>query len=820
MRIPLDWLADYVEVPADATPESVLEALVNVGLEDEAIHGGDVRGPLTVGRVLEFVGEPQKNGKVIRWVQVDVGEAEPRGIVCGADNFEVDDLVAVALPGTVLPGGFEISARKTYGHVSDGMMASSREVGLGSDHDGIMRLNEMGYDAAPGDDAKALLGLDKVAVEVAVTPDRGYALSMRGIAREFSNSTGAAFTDPALIETGSGSGYTVTLADDAPVRGRVGCSRFITRSVRGIDALAPTPAWMSQRLTLAGMRSISIAVDVTNYVMLELGQPLHAYDADQLTGGITVRRARAGETITTLDDSERKLSTEDLLITDESGPIGIAGVMGGATTEVTDQTQNVLIESAWFEPVTIGRSSRRHRLPSEASKRYARGIDPTIQEAAAERAVQLLVEFAGGTADALGGIAEIDVPETVAISLDRQKAPAIMGIAYTDAEQRQALEAIGADVADTESGWLVTPPAWRPDLTGPEQLVEEVARIVGFDRIESLLPVPPAGRGYTQSQRIRREVERQLAAAGATQVLLAPFMSRAQIDMTGEPAAELSNALDNERRWLRTGLTAGLVEALARNVARGLTDAAIYEVGTVFLPSGEHGTAELPSAAQRPDAATLEQLDNLPKQPKHVGIALTGARTPKQPGQPAAAYDLADAIDLLRVAARAAGAEFGVRQGQRSWTHPGRTAELTVGEAVVGYAAELLPAVAKEHALQTVIVGEIDLDLLEQLRRASLAPGEIAAVPAATQDLSLTVASEIPAGDVLTVVREGAGALLESITLVDDYRGAGLAENEKSLTFALRFRAADRTLKAEEASAAKLAGVAAAEARFGATLRA
>ena len=820
MRIPLDWLAEYVELPTDTTPEGVLEALVSVGLEDEAIHGGDVRGPLTVGRVLEFVEEPQKNGKTIRWVQVDVGEDEPRGIVCGASNFAVGDLVATALPGTVLPGGFEISARKTYGHVSDGMMASSREVGLGSDHDGIMRLNEMGYAAAPGDDAKALLGLDKVAVEVAVTPDRGYALSMRGIAREYSNATGAAFSDPALIETGSGSGFTVTLADDAPIRGRVGCSRFVTRAVRGIDAQAPTPAWMSQRLTLAGMRSISIAVDITNYVMLELGQPLHAYDLDRLSGGITVRRAKQGETLTTLDDAERTLSTEDLLITDDAGPIGIAGVMGGASTEVTDATTNVLIEAAWFEPVTIGRSSRRHRLPSEASKRFARGVDPTIQEAAAERVVQLLVQLAGGTADALGGLVEQRVPTLAPIDFPRAKAPAIMGIDYTDDEQRSALEAIGATVEATETGWTVTPPPWRSDLTGQEQLVEEVGRIVGFDRIESVLPVPPAGRGFTTRQRIRRSVETSLAAAGATQVLLAPFMSRSQIEMTGETAVELSNALDSERRWLRTGLTAGLVEALARNVARGLTDVSLYEVGTVFRATGQHGTADLPGAEGRPDDATLAQLNNLPHQPRFVGVALTGYAVPKQPGVAQREVDLADAIDLLRVAAAAAGVTFSVRQAQRDWTHPGRTAELVVRDTVVGYAAQLLPAIAKEHALRGVIVGELDLDLLEGLGRDAVAPKPIAAVPAATQDLSLEVDFDVPAGDVVAAVKEGAGSLLEHISLVDDYRGAGLAEGRKSLTLALRFRAADKTLKAEEASSAKMAGVAVAEQRFGATLRA
>ena len=820
MRIPLDWLGEYVELPAEVSPEQVLEALVEVGLEDEAIHGGDVRGPLTVGRVLSFDDEPQKNGKVIRWVQVDVGEDEPRGIVCGASNFAVGDLVAVALPGTVLPGGFEISARKTYGHVSDGMMASALEVGLGEDHDGIMRLQELGYEAEVGDDAKALLGLDRVAVEVAVTTDRGYALSMRGIAREYAASTGARFSDPADLTASTGEGFSVTLADDAPIRGTAGCTRFVARAVRGIDAQAPTPPWMAQRLSLAGMRPISIAVDVTNYVMLELGQPIHAYDLARLSGGITVRRARPGETLVTLDDKERTLDVEDLLITDDSGPIGLAGVMGGASTEVTGDTTDVLIESAWFDPVSVGRTARRHHLHSEASKRNARGVDTALQAVAAERVVQLLVEHAGGTADTLGGFAETDPQLRQPIRLARGTAEHVMGVVYSDDEQLHALQAIGAEVTDADGGWSVTPPTWRPDLKAEIDLVEEVARVTGFDRIGSELPVPPPGRGYTQQQRIRRLAADSLAAAGATEVMVAPFSSQQQIDMTGNRAVELTNALDAERRWLRTSLVPGLVSTLARNVSRGLVDAAIFEVGTVFRPTGEHGTAELPGAEGRPSDDVLASLDNLPAQPRFIGIALTGARTPKQPGQPALAHDLAEAISLARVAAAAAGVELEVRQSERAWTHPGRTADLLVGDETIGYAAELLPSIAKDHALERVTVAELDLDRLVELRRTTLEPAVIASVPAATQDLSLIVPADVPAGEVLRAVREGAGALLEAIRLVDDYRGDGVDEGEKSLTFALRFRAPDRTLKAEEATEAKLAGVAVAEAEFGAKLRA
>ncbi|MGA1032485.1 MAG: phenylalanine--tRNA ligase subunit beta, partial [Aquiluna sp.] len=332
MKVPLSWLAEYVELPKDATPHDVMEQLVRVGLEEESAIGGEITGPVVVGKVLEFVEEEQSNGKTIRGCQVQVGPnpQDVRGIVCGARNFEVGDKVVVTLPGAVLPGGFEIAARKTYGHVSDGMIASAKELSLSDDHDGILRLVTLGLDPELGSDALELLGLNEAAAEVNVTPDRGYCFSIRGIVREYSHATSSKFTDPAsLVTPAKVSGFDLKISDSSPIHGTAGCSNFLLVGVEGIDATSPTPSWMANRLKLAGMRSISIAVDITNYVMLELGQPLHAYDLDKLTGGIEVRRANKGEKITTLDDKERILHEEDLLITDESGPIGIAGVMGG-----------------------------------------------------------------------------------------------------------------------------------------------------------------------------------------------------------------------------------------------------------------------------------------------------------------------------------------------------------------------------------------------------------------------------------------------------------------------------------------------------------
>ncbi|CAN5447933.1 phenylalanine--tRNA ligase subunit beta [soil metagenome] len=828
MRVPLSWLGEWVDLPEDVSLESVHESLVRVGFEEEDVHLFEVTGPVVVGQVLSLEPEPQTNGKTINWCQVDVGEAEPRGIVCGAHNFAVGDKVVVTLPGAVLPGPFPIAARKTYGHTSDGMIASVRELGLGDEHDGILRLAALGLDDAPvGADAIHLLGLDDAAVEINVTPDRGYAFSIRGVAREYSHSTGAAFRDPALavepiepVEI-----FPVKIDDAAPIRGTVGSRAFATRAVRGVDVTRPTPAWMVARLKLAGVRSISLPVDITNYVMFELGQPTHAYDLGKLRGGFVVRRAAAGETLETLDGVVRTLSPEDLLITDGSGPIGLAGVMGGATTEITGATTDILVEAANFDPVSIARSARRHKLPSEASKRFERGVDPTLGPIAAQRVVDLLVEFAGGTADTLGtSYNEYPLPTPIAFSPSRPAA--VIGVDYSEAEVHDALVLIGCEVQSSGDGtWSVTPPTWRPDLTDALTLVEEVARIVGYDRIPSVLPIAPPGRGLTRAQSARRRAAATLAAAGATEVLAYPFTSAAAVERfsPGQPAVKLANPLDPHNGLLRRSLLPGLIEVARRNLARGMTDLALFEIGTAFLPEPGvvYGTDSIPVGAARPDDATLAKLDtSIPPQHWHVGGLFLGDALAKQPGFAAVPAGLPDALDAVRQLALALAVDITIATGSHPGFHPGRTAELRVGERVVGVAGELLPSVAHELDLPRVVaLVELDLDALVRLGAPQASPHPIGTLPAATQDLSLVVPVETPAGEVLAAVVAGAGALLEHARLVDDYRGSGIPDGRKSLTFAMRFRAVDRTLTAAEASEAKLAGAARAAELFGATVR-
>src|SRR5262245_35868998 len=417
MRAPVSWIREYADLPTGLSTEDLARKLTSLGLKLESLErpGDHIRGPLVVGRVLTVDAEPQKNGKTIRWCSVDVGDAngtgEPQGIVCGAHNFAVGDLVPVILPGGVLPGDFAISARKTYGHVSAGMICSAKELGLGEDHDGIIVLPA---DAGqPGDDAFDVRPRRDEVIWFESNPDRAYALSVRGVGREAALAYDVAFDDPADRQAP----VSDDVAYEVVVEDPVGCPVFSGRSVSGFDPTAPTPAWMARRVQLAGMRPISLAVDVTNYVMLEVGQPIHGFDRDKLQGPIRVRRAKDGERLTTLDGVDRELSTEDLLITDDSGPIGLAGVMGGETTELADTTTNIFIEAAHWDPVTIYRTERRHKLPSEAAKRFERGTDPTIPLAAADRVAELLTTYGGGTVEP--GVTLVgEAPEREPIVLD------------------------------------------------------------------------------------------------------------------------------------------------------------------------------------------------------------------------------------------------------------------------------------------------------------------------------------------------------------------------------------------------------------------
>jgi phenylalanyl-tRNA synthetase beta chain len=807
VRVPIGWLAEYVDIPAGTTVEDLDTAFVRLGLEVEEIHRGEqVDGPLVVGRVLE-IEELTGFKKPIRYTQVDVGEAVAGdggrggvvGIVCGATNFAVGDAVVVALPGAVLPGGFEIASRKTYDRISDGMICSVRELGVGDDHAGILVL---GDDApAPGTPAGPVVGLDDVVIELAVTPDRGYCLSMRGIAREMGTGLAAPWRDPGAFTPPVWSGepaWQVGVADADR------CDRFSMIAMEGLDPTAPSPWWLRRRLAQASIRSISLAVDVTNYVMLELGQPMHAFDRDAVSGPITVRLAREGEKLTTLDGTVRSLSTDDLLITDDTGPIGLAAVMGGASTEIGGVTRNVLLEAAHWEPTGVARTARRHRLPSEAAKRFERGVDPEMTVVALARAAALLAEYGGATV--VGGLVDIDTRTARRpIPLDAAKPAEVAGVPYTAAQVVELLEAVGCAVDASSSPLAVTPPSWRPDLTDPADLVEEVVRLAGYDDIPSVLPTAPPGSGLTDVQRRRRSVGKALAEVGYVEAPAYPFVGTAAFDALGLPDDDerrrvvvVRNPLSEEEPALRTTLLPGLLATLARNLSRGQRDVALFEHGAVF-PGGTRSRAPVPGVDRRPDDATLAALlGAVPVQPWHVAVALTGHREARGwwgKGRPAV---WADAVQAARLVAAASGVELTVRAGERAPWHPGRCAELLVGDTVVGHAGELHPRVcaALELPARTAVM-ELDLDALPGAE-VPTAP-RISAFPPVYLDLAFVVADAVTAAELEASIRDAAGELLESLRLFDVYTGPQIGADRKSLAYSLTLRAPDRTLSGEEA---------------------
>jgi phenylalanyl-tRNA synthetase beta chain len=827
MRVPYSWLREVVSAGApgwDVKPADLEQALIRIGHEvEEVITLGPVDGPLTVGRVAS-IEELTEFKKPIRACKVDVGEEKPREIVCGATNFAVGDLVVVALPGTTLPGGFNITARKTYGHTSDGMICSAAELGLTADHSGILVLPP--GTAEPGASGTEVLGLDDVIFDLAITPDRGYCMSVRGLAREIACAYDLDFDDPADVPAlpREGEAWPLTVQPETGVR------RFALRPVTGIDPTAVSPWWLQRRLLLSGIRAISPAVDATNYVMLELGHPMHAHDLNRITGGLSVRFAADGETVETLDDVERRLNPGDVLIVDDVATAAIGGVMGSGSTEMRDDSTDVLLEAAVWNPAAVSRTARRLRLPSEAARRYEREVDPAISVAALDRCAGLLADIARGEVSTKITDWRGDPPRDdwslPPIRLAADLPDRVAGVTYNQGTTARRLTQIGAAVSEAGDRLTVTPPSWRPDLLQPADLVEEVLRLEGLDVIPSVLPSAPAGRGLSATQRRRRAIGKSLALSGYVEILPTPFLPAAVFDAWGLPAddarrntTQVLNPLEADRPHLATTLLPGLLEALARNVSRGIVDVALFAVAQVVQPTEQTKAVELIPVNRRPTDDEIAGLDaSLPRQPQHVAAVLTGLREPRGPWGEGRRSEAADAFEAVRIIARASGIDVRLRAAQHLPWHPGRCAEVLVGETVVGHAGQLHPAVIERSALpKGTCAVELNLDAIP-IVDAFPAP-RVSPFPAVFQDVSLVVDADVPAQTVEDAVRDGAGALLEDVRLFDVYTGPQVGENRKSLTFALRFRAADRTLTEDEASAARDAAVRCAAERVGAVLR-
>jgi phenylalanyl-tRNA synthetase beta chain len=869
MLVPLSWLLEYAAVPEPVDVGEVARRLTAIGLEIEGIQqvGRDISS-VVVARVLE-IEELTGHKKPIRYCRVTTGgtsaadaaggsggssprASTERWVICGAVNFTVGDLVPLALPGAVLAGGFEIGSSKRYGRVSDGMICSAAELGLGDDHTGIMVLPP---DAPPGADFVAYAGLRDVVLDVNVTPDKGHALSVRGMARELASAFGVAYTDPAdaglpdwTHSPGSGEVYRASIADPTA------CDRFALREVRGIGPARPTPLAMRVRLARSDTRNVSLAVDVTNYLMLELGQPLHAFDASALDGPIVVRRAMPGEKLETLDHVVRTLDPDDIVITDSSGPVGLAGTMGGLATEVNDTSTDLVIEAAHFSAAGVARMSRRHRLFSQASARFERGVDYELPLRASAKAVAMLAELGGGTV--VPGYTLASAPiEPVRIVIPADHPDRVAGTSYGTDTVIRRLREVGCTVTRTSDGnghggvLTVTPPSWRPDLTDPNDLAEEVIRLEGYEKVGIRMPRAIAGKGRTPTQRLRTALGRALAGSGYVEVISSPFGSAAdfeRLQLTADDprrcAVSLANPISEAEPQLRTTLLPGLFRVINRNVGRGFADLSLFEIGSVARtrldPAGSR-TAPILPVDRAPAPEEIAELDNaLPDQPRLLAVVLTGQREASGwwgAGRPASFHD---AIEAARTVLRISRVPHEVRAATREPWHPGRCAEFVLGSgepgegaprepSSLGYAGELHPRVVGAFRLppRTCAI-ELDLSAIERAA-AGLAPIEapvISTYPVATQDVALVVAQDVPAADVKSALAAGAAAggaddLLEDVRLFDVYSGEQVGPGRKSLAYTLRFRAPDRTLTDEEVAVARDAAIASAARLTGAVLR-
>ena len=875
MRVSLNWVLEVAGVDTGADPQEVSRRLTAAGLEVESAEqvGHDIQGVVVaeVTAIEELAGFK----KPVRYCQVTTGSGEQRGVICGAVNFSAGDRVPLALPGARLPGGFEIGARKTYGHISEGMICSAAELGLGDDHSGILVL---AADAPLGADFVAYGGLADHVLDIAVTPDRGYALSVRGVAREVATSYGVRFTDPAYAGQPADVDAVSDQVHPASIEDPTACDRFVLREVRGINPHAPTPLRMRVRLARAGLRSVSMAVDLTNYLMLELGQPLHAFDADRLSGPLAVRRARPGEKLETLDHVLRDLDPDDVVIADSSGAISMAGTMGGLSTEISGSSVNLVIEAAHFDARSIARESRRHRLFSEASYRFERGVDRELPLTVTARAVALLAQLGGGTAVPGATHAQVEVPQ-VTITTPVDYPDKVAGTVYGRDAVLRRLHDVGCEVTEPASHpqvpdaaggtspsrgaggnganryqrpdhgkhdrskqmLAVMPPSWRPDLRYPWDLAEEVIRLEGYENVPVRTPRAAAGRGLTERQRLRRATGRSLAWSGYVEVLSQPFSSTADFDRLLLPGDDprrraplIANPLSDDEPLMRTMILPGLLRVLVRNIGRGFSDVGLFETGAVFL---QHRNGPRTAPILRTDrgptvqeVATLEAA--LPDQPLHIAAAVAGERELDGwwgKGRPAGWQD---AIEAARQVLRDNRVPFQIRADHMAPWHPGRCAALFVQaeegqEWLAGYAGELHPRVITAFGLPArTSAMEMDLSVIETAA-AALGPVEAPAIspyPVATQDVALLVPEGVPAAEVEAALAEGVRqseyrGLLEEVRLFDVYTGEQAGPGRKSLAYTLRFRAPDRTLTAEETTAARDAAVGEAARRLGAALR-
>ena len=823
MKLPLSWLTSMVEVELSVDELTALMSLRGLEVEDVHRPGAGTAGVRTA-RVLHH--QPHPDADRLRVVRVtgDGGDGEIE-LVCGAANFDVGDVVAHAPPGGSIPG-MTMEARPIRGVTSHGMLASARELQLGDDHEGILVLPA---DTPVGIDLTEVIPVGEPVIEIAVQADRGDHLSVLGVARDLAAILDTTWTAPEVPEPAPGPTIPVELVTD-------GCATFATWALEDVR-IGPSPPWLAQRLTQCGMRPIDVVVDVTNYVMLELGQPLHAFDLATLRGpSLRVRESTGGEELTTLDDQVRPLVSGDLVIDDAERPVSLAGVMGGLDTEVTPDTTRVLLEAAVWDPVRIRRTSRRLGLESEASRRFERGVDPQGAERAVARAAGLLLELAGATATGTDTATAAGTPAWAhreRIVLQPQRVRSLLGVDDLTTEQQAALLARGGcDVAATAEDALdVAPPSWRRDLTRPADLVEEVARLHGYDAIPSTLPQLAVRGGLTAAQRAEREARELALSFGFHESISRPFVG-------GEPFAGLvptdgrvvlGNPLAQDASAMRPTLLEGLLQAVRRNVGQGRAGTALVELGRIFRPVEDDLARALDATVKDDWRWTDPEGGALPVQPRALGLVAQGLRLGDDwldVDDRWSVYDLLAVVDTL-VARLAPPGEAGwdlerVPVDREGW-HPGRTAALHLRGTEIGVVGQLHPAVAEQRDLpEPVVAGEVLLEpFLLAIPREGHPPVPARSLvrhPSMSIDVALVADDAVPYASLEAAVRQGAGTLLDGLWWFDEYRGEQLGAGRRSVAIRLRLQDPDRQLTDEDAEAV-IDRVAAAANEIGATLR-
>ena len=797
MRIPYSWLQEFV--PLTAPAEEIALALAQIGIEVEALDepGKEITG-VVVAKILAI--HPHPDADRLQLADVEYAGTETR-VVCGAPNIAPGMVVPFAPSGATLPGGFTLERRKIRGVVSDGMLCSAKELGLGDDHSGIMSLRA---DLATGSDVRDALGLNDAVFDLKTTPDRPDLMCVVGVARELASYLKLPFTEPesAAPAAGGATAARVTVTIDDPER----CPRYVARVAR--VRMGPSPDWMQQRLTLAGLRPISNVVDVTNYVLLERNQPLHAFDLAKLGGGgILVRRARDGETMVTLDDVERAFTDDDLLICDaDSTPQAVAGIMGGSTSEIDDATTEILLESAYFDPTGVYRTSKRLGLRSESSARFARGIDPNGVATAAQRAIELLVEVAD--AEVLDGAVDAyPAPiEPISLSIRTARANGLLGINLTTEAMVQLLvPLVGPPTAQSETEATFAIPTRRPDLVREVDLIEEVARHYGIDNIERTLPNTTGHKGgLTPRQRARRRIIEACLGSGCSEAFILPFVGADEVRAAGldpDGAIELTNPLRAEAALLRQSLRIGLLKTVAHNQGLGLRDVAFFELANVF---------------PTPAAGEL-----LPDEQEHLGVVLAGTvRTaPVAPDRPVDVYDAVDVLrtvtDTLRLA------HVRLVPAALPGLHPSRSARVVVDGVDLGVVGEVDQSVCAALDLQgPVVYLEVNATRLYDADQLDVAYVPVSRFPANRVDLAFVIDDDTSARDLIWTLRTAADGYAESIDIFDEFRSDALGAGKRSVAYAIVFRAPDRTLDDSEMAKLRDACIEAVRAEHGATIRA